>query len=113
MIVAARTLERVLLVTRNHLGFVRRHLDQVHLSAAPRTPHVRHSFTRVPLGKTDKLPNLPGKYVKENWKRQRKVNLRAVVRATELTCGIIIDLTGHEAPLFVATHITDPVQDLL
>jgi hypothetical protein len=70
-------------------------------------------FTRVPLCKTHKLPNLPGKCVKENWKRQRKVNLRAVARATELTCGTIIDLTGHEAPLFVATHITDPVHDLL
>ena len=70
-------------------------------------------FTRVPLGKTHKLPNLPGKCVKENWKRQRKVNLRAVVRAIELTRGTIIDLTGHEAPLFVATHITDPVQNLL
>jgi plasmid maintenance system antidote protein VapI len=67
----------------------------------------------VPLGKTDKLPNLPGKYVKENWKRQRKVSLKAVARAIELTCGTIIDLTGHEAPFFVATHITDPVQDLL
>jgi hypothetical protein len=69
----------------------------------------------VPLGKTDELPNLPGKYVKENWKRQRKVNLRAVARAIELTCGTIaaIDLTGHEAPLFVPTHVTDPVQDLL
>jgi hypothetical protein len=70
----------------------------------------------VPLGKTDKLPNLPGKYVKENWKRQRKVNLRAVALAIELTCGTIVrryDLTGHEAPLFVATHVTDPVQDLL
>src|SRR5262249_51101720 len=42
MIVAARTLERVLLVTGNHLGFGPGHLDQVHLSAAPRTPHVRH-----------------------------------------------------------------------
>ena len=41
------------------------------------------------------------------------MNLRTVVRAIELTCGTIIDLTGHEAPLFVATHITDPVQDLL
>jgi hypothetical protein len=39
-IVAARTLERVLLVTRNHHGFVRRHRDQVHLSAARSTPHV-------------------------------------------------------------------------
>jgi hypothetical protein len=67
----------------------------------------------VPLGKTDKLPNLAGKYVKENWKRQRKVKLRAVARAIELTCGTIIDLTRHEASLFVATHITDPVQDLL
>jgi hypothetical protein len=47
-------------------------------------------FTRVPLGKTDKLPNLPGKYVKENWKRQRKVNLRAVARATERTCGTTV-----------------------
>src|SRR5260370_32446120 len=45
IIVAARTLERVLLVARNHLGFVRRHLDQVHLTAAPRTPHLRHPFT--------------------------------------------------------------------
>ena len=73
-------------------------------------------FTRVPLGKTDKLPNLPGKCVKENWKRQRKVNLRAVARAIELPVAplsVAIDLTGHEAPLFVATHITDPVQDLL
>jgi hypothetical protein len=103
----------VLLVTGNHLGFVRRHLDQVHLSAAPRTPHVRHPCTRVPLGKTDKSPNLAGKYVKENWKRQRKVNLKAIVRAIELTCGSIVDLTGREAPFFVATHITDPVQELL
>jgi hypothetical protein len=39
MIAAARTLERVLLVTRNHLGFVWRYLDQVRLSAALRTPH--------------------------------------------------------------------------
>jgi plasmid maintenance system antidote protein VapI len=67
----------------------------------------------VPLGKTDKLPNLPGKYVKENWKRQRKVNLKAVARAIELTCGTIIDLTAHEAPFFFATHNTDPVQELL
>jgi hypothetical protein len=40
MIVAARTLERVFLVTRNHHGFVRRYRNQVHLSAARSTPHV-------------------------------------------------------------------------
>ena len=45
MIVAARTLERALFVTRSHLGFVRRHFDQVHLSAAPRTFHVGRPFT--------------------------------------------------------------------
>jgi ABC-type uncharacterized transport system substrate-binding protein len=39
-----RALERVFLVTRNHHGFVRRHLDQVHLSAARNTPHVGRPF---------------------------------------------------------------------
>jgi hypothetical protein len=45
MIVAARTFERVFFVTRNHHGFVRHHLDQVHLSAARKTPHVGCPFT--------------------------------------------------------------------
>jgi hypothetical protein len=45
MIVAARTLERSLFVTRSHLGFVRRHFDQVHLGAASRTFHVGRPFT--------------------------------------------------------------------
>jgi hypothetical protein len=39
-IVAARTLERAFLVTRNHHGFIRRRLDQVHLGAARNTSQV-------------------------------------------------------------------------
>jgi hypothetical protein len=45
MILTARTLEHVLLVTRNHHGFVRRRLDQVHLTAARKTPQVDRPFT--------------------------------------------------------------------
>ena len=45
MILTARTLEHVLLVTRNHHGFVLRRLDQVHLTAARKTPHVDRPFT--------------------------------------------------------------------
>jgi hypothetical protein len=44
----------------------------------------------VPLGKIDKLLKLPGKYFKENWKRQRKVNLKAVARAIEFFGGTLV-----------------------
>ena len=44
MKMASRTLERVLLVTSKHHGFVRRRLDQVHLRATRKTPHVAHPF---------------------------------------------------------------------
>src|SRR4051812_31056328 len=40
----AGTLECVLLVTGEHRGFVRRRLDQVHLRATRKTPHVDHPF---------------------------------------------------------------------
>jgi hypothetical protein len=40
MKMTARTLERVLLVTSKHHGFVRCRLDQAHLRAARKTPHV-------------------------------------------------------------------------
>ena len=40
----AGTLECVLLVTGKHRGFVRRRLDQAHLRATRKTPHVDHPF---------------------------------------------------------------------
>jgi hypothetical protein len=44
MKMTAGTLECVLLVTSKHRGFVRRHLDQAHLRATRKTPHVDHPF---------------------------------------------------------------------
>jgi hypothetical protein len=44
----------------------------------------------IPLGKIDRLLKLPGKYFKENWKRQRRVNLRAVARAIEFFGGTLV-----------------------
>jgi hypothetical protein len=41
----------VFLVTANHHGFVRRHLDQMHFSAARRTLHAR-----APLVSAASLP---------------------------------------------------------
>ena len=40
----AGTLECVLLVTSKHRGFVRRRLDQAHLPATRKAPHVDHPF---------------------------------------------------------------------
>ena len=40
----AGTLECVLLVTSKDRGFVRRRLDQAHLPATRKTPHVDHPF---------------------------------------------------------------------
>jgi hypothetical protein len=43
----------VFLVTRNHHGLVRRHRDQVHLSAARNTPHVGRPFAFPTTGIAD------------------------------------------------------------
>jgi hypothetical protein len=51
---------------------------------------IRANQDGIPLGKIDGLLNLPGKYFKENWKRQRKVNLRAVARAIEFFGGTLV-----------------------
>jgi hypothetical protein len=65
MLVAARALERVLFVTGKHHGLVRRHLDQVHFSAARRTfqpgaPFSFHSELSPVLAMGRELQNLPG-----------------------------------------------------
>jgi hypothetical protein len=65
MLAATRALERALLVTGKHQGFVRRHLDQVHFTAARRTfqpgaPFSFHSELSPVLAMGRELQNLPG-----------------------------------------------------
>jgi hypothetical protein len=51
---------------------------------------IRAKQDGIALGKIDKLLKLPGKYFKENWKRQKRVNLRAVARALEFFGGSLV-----------------------
>src|SRR5262249_55028142 len=92
MIVARSTLGAALLPAGEHLGSARRHAGQRRARATPLTPPVRQPFTQSPLATPKNLPSLPRNYVKEKWKRQRKVKLRAVVRAIERSRGAIIGL---------------------